>query len=290
MQVSASSSTEYQAFSDKFRYTNWSDEGPLLHVAHATGLCAGAYTAFSKHFSKEYRVVGLDQRGHGKTKVSADPDRLKNWEVFVQDLKLFFEHFNQPIIAMGHSLGGTVSAMLAARYPELISRLVLIEPGFMPPLWRPFVYFVQKSGLSMRVPYVTGVIRRKHSWQSEAEAVRELSQKGPFKNWKPEPLKDYILHGMERAANGSLNLACSPLWEGRILATAPCGIWKEVSRIKCPTLALYGEKSTTFLPSVAAKVKKLLPHAVVKEMKGAGHFIPMEHPKESADLIMQFLK
>lgn len=281
---------EYKEFKRKFNYRNWSEGGCLLHIAHATGLCSGVYSEFSENLAKQYKVIGLDFRGHGKTKAPADPTSLKNWEIFVDDLEVFFRQFNQPLIAIGHSMGGTISAVVASRYPSLVSKLILIEPGFMPPMWRPFVYLVQKIGLSMHVPFVTRVTKRKSIWKNKEEVISELLNKGPFKSWRNDAFEDYVNEGVESFENGFVKLRCSPIWEGRILATAPCGIWREVSKIKCPTLVLYGTKSKTFLPSVATKIKKLIPHVVIKEMPNAGHFIPMEHPEESAELVLRFIK
>lgn len=281
---------KYIEFTKEFKYIKWSDRGNLLHIAHATGLCSGVYSQFSKRLAEQYKVIGLDFRGHGKSKAIADPIGLKNWEVFNNDLEGFFRHFNQPLVAIGHSLGGTVSAVLAARFPDLVSKLILIEPGFMPPVWRPFVYMVQKTGVSMHVPFVTSVTKRKKTWKNKTEATTELLKKGPFKSWRREVLEDYVHEGTKKSNGGLIKLRCNPIWEGRILATAPCGIWKDVSKIKVPTLVLYGAKSKTFLPSVATKIKKLVPHALIKELPNAGHFIPMEFPKESAEIIIKFIE
>jgi pimeloyl-ACP methyl ester carboxylesterase len=279
----------YEAFNKEFRYIKWSDNGPLIHIAHATGLCANAYSEFSEKLDKKYKVVALDFRGHGKTLASADSTSLNNWEIFYKDLEEFFRSFNQPVVAFGHSMGGTVSAVLAARYPELVSRLIVVEPGFMPPLWRPFVYFVQKSGLSMHVPFVTSVTKRNKTWKNKTEAMNALSIKGPFKTWSKKIIEDYLNQGTKILEDGSLELLCDPIWEGKILATAPVGIWGEVSNIKCPTLVIYGEQSKTFLPSVVTKLKKTLPQVMLKKIQNCGHFIPMEQPEKLAEIVIDFV-
>jgi len=209
---------KYIEFTKEFKYIKWSDRGNLLHIAHATGLCSGVYSQFSKRLAEQYKVIGLDFRGHGKSKAIADPIGLKNWEVFNNDLEGFFRHFNQPLVAIGHSLGGTVSAVLAARFPDLVSKLILIEPGFMPPVWRPFVYMVQKTGVSMHVPFVTSVTKRKKTWKNKTEATTELLNKGPFKSWRREVLEDYVHEGTKKSNGGLIKLRCNPIWEGRILA------------------------------------------------------------------------
>lgn len=280
----------YEIFKKEFRFIRWSCNGPLLHIAHATGLCSNAYTEFSQILAEKFEIVGLDFRGHGKTLAPADSSSLFSWEIFYRDLEDFFRYLNQPIVALGHSMGGTVSAVVAARYPELVSKLVLIEPGFMPPLWRPFVYFAQKSGLSMHVPFVTSVTKRNKIWKNETEALNDLASKGPFKLWRKTILKDYISQGTKTLEDGSVALLCDPLWEGRMLATAPVGIWSEVSKIKCPTLVIYGENSKTFLPTVARKLKKSLPQVALKKMPNIGHFIPMEKPEALAEIVVEFVE
>lgn len=290
MMIQIDQEPAYGVFRKEFRYIKWSDNGPLLHIAHATGLCSNVYTELSKKLSEKYKVVGLDFRGHGKTLAYADSSTLSSWEVFYRDLEDFFRYLNQPVVAIGHSMGGTVSAVLAARYPELISKLILIEPGFMPPLWRPFVYFAQKSGLSMHVPFVTRATKRKNIWRNHTDVLDDLTHKGPFKSWRKTILMDYISKGTKTLEDGSIQFLCHPLWEGKILATAPVGIWSEVSKIKCPTLVIYGENSRTFLPSVVAKLKRTLPHALLFKMRNTGHFIPMERPEELSAIIIEFIE
>jgi pimeloyl-ACP methyl ester carboxylesterase len=280
----------HERFKEEFSYTRWSDNGPLLHIAHGTGLCSNAYTEFSQILAENFKAIGLDFRGHGRTLAPAEPESLYSWEIFYRDLEEFFRHFNQPVIAVGHSMGGTVSAVLAARFPGLVSLLILIEPGFMPPIWRPFVYFVQKTGLSMHVPFVTCVTKRNKSWKNKAEALNDLMSKGPFKSWRKSILEDYISQGTKTLEDSSIELLCDPLWEGKILATAPVRIWSEVPKIKCPTLVIYGENSKTFLPVVAAKLKKSLPQVALKKMPNTGHFIPMEKPEELAGIVMEFVE
>ncbi len=123
-----------------FHYIDWGGEGPTIHIAHATGLCAGAYSTLAESLTDHNKVVGLDFRGHGLTEARAEPRKLKNWHVFYDDLECFFDQLKGPIISIGHSLGGTSSLKLAATRPDLVSALILIEPGIMPPAWRPFVY------------------------------------------------------------------------------------------------------------------------------------------------------
>jgi pimeloyl-ACP methyl ester carboxylesterase len=279
----------YQVDSDEFHYIDWGGNGPLTHFAHATGLCAGVYTKMVEDLLPHLKVVGCDFRGHGQTSAHADPSQLNNWNVFYDDLEGFFRYLGQPIVAIGHSLGGTVSLKVAACRPELVSALILIDPGIMPPSWRPWVYTAQKTGLFRFVPFVTRATNRKRTWPNYEAAWNDLKGKGPFRSWRDELLQAYITDGMVKHEDETIELACDPVWEGRCLAMAPYDIWRFVPRIKVPTLLLYGARSTTFVPSVVKRFRKDVPHAVIKECRETGHFVPMEHPNETAEIILNFI-
>lgn len=269
---------------------DWGGDGPLVHIAHAIGLAAGVYTPFAEKLRSIVHPIGLDLPGHGKSPMSPSPNGLKSWDIFYNELEAFLDSLDRPVIAVGHSMGGTVSLVVAARRPDLVSALILIEPGIMPPAWRPWVWAVQKCGLAMHTPFVTRAVHKRSHWPDASTAAEEFTRKGPLRPWRDEFIQAYLEHGMGAGDNGGVKLACDPLWEGRCLAMAPADIWKYVPRIKVPTLVIYGKKSTTFLPSVARKIQSCLPGAEIKGFDDAGHFIPMERPDECLRVIYDFLK
>ncbi len=80
----------YEEFEKDFSYIKWSNDGPLIHIAHATGLCSNTYSEFTQELTENYEIIGLDFRGHGRTQAQAEPANLLNWEVFYRDLEGFF--------------------------------------------------------------------------------------------------------------------------------------------------------------------------------------------------------
>ena len=126
---------EYHIFNGSdgdFSYIDWGGSGPLIHLAHATGFCAQTYAPIAERLCGRFRVVGMDDRGHGRTEADANPRKLKDWYLFAKDLERFVEHFGEPVIAMGHSRGAVASLLLAAKRPEMIRALVLIDPTILP--------------------------------------------------------------------------------------------------------------------------------------------------------------
>ncbi|MBU2549136.1 MAG: alpha/beta hydrolase [Proteobacteria bacterium] len=271
--------------------TDWGGTGPLVHIAHAIGLSAGVYTPFAEKLKPYVHPVGLDLCGHGKSRIPQASLKLKSWDIFYDQLEDFFHGLGRPVIAIGHSMGGTVSLVVAARRPDLVSALILIDPGVMPPAWRPWVWLAQHLGLAMHAPFVVRAAKRRSHWPDARTASEDIIGKGPFKPWRHEFVQAYLSHGtIVNDKTGDVQLACNPIWEGRCLAMAPTNIWRYVPLVKAPTLILYGKRSTTFLPSVVRGFQASLPDAEIRPFDDTGHFIPMERPEECSNAIIDFLR
>ncbi|NIQ39240.1 MAG: alpha/beta fold hydrolase [Proteobacteria bacterium] len=273
-----------------FHYIDWGGSGPLVHMAHATGFCAGVYTPFVERLLPNLRVLGMDDRGHGKTEVQADPRELKSWDIFVKDLEGFFDHLKEPMVAMGHSRGGVASLLLAIRRPDLVRTLILLDPTILPfsRMW--FWFLAKKTGLARRVPIVAQAARRRNVWASRDAILAAYREKNPFRPWKDGFLEGYIADGTEETEDGRIKLRCEPAWESRCFAVCPHDIWRHIPCLQQPTLVIYGAKSDTFLASAAKRFKAKVPGATFLCLEGTSHFVPMERPDESADAIVTFLR
>jgi pimeloyl-ACP methyl ester carboxylesterase len=274
----------------EFHFIDWGGAAPLAHFSHATGLCAGAYTPLAQRLRTDLRIIAMDDRGHGQTRAPADAHQLKNWDVFVDDLGCFLESRDEPVIAMGHSRGATVSLLLAVKRPELIRALVLIDPTILPLSWMWWWYLAKLSGFARLVPIIATAARRKKVWPDRRGILEAYRSKAVFKNWQDGFLEAYINCGTERGANGTIRLCCEPAWESKCFAVCPHDIWRFVSRLQKPTLVLYGADSDTFRAAAAARFKARVPCAVFRCFEKTGHFVPMERPDETAAVIRDFLK
>jgi pimeloyl-ACP methyl ester carboxylesterase len=279
----------FQGSDGEFHYIDWGGCGPIAHFAHATGLCAGVYTPLADRLRSHLKVYGLDDRGHGKTIAPADPTTLKNWNVFVSDLEHFFKSFNQPVIAMGHSRGATVSLLLAAKRPDLVRALVLIDPTILPFSWTWGWALAKKLGLSRRIPIAATAAKRKNGWPDRPQILDSYKKKAVFRSWTDGFLEAYVNDGTEDNGNGTITLCCQPAWESRCFAVCPHDVWRYIPRLQQPVLILYGAESDTFFPSAAKRFKSEVPHAHLHRMEATGHFVPMERPDETVQTIVSFL-
>ena len=270
-------------------YIDWGGTGPRAHWAHATGLCAAAYTPLAKLLRQRLHVVGMDDRGHGKTTVTADVRKLKNWDTFVDDLDGFFAMIDKPIIAMGHSRGAVASMLLALRKPEQVRALVLIDPTILPVRYTWFVYFARLSGLNRFYPIATRAAKRNPAWTDRQTILQAYQSKNMFKTWQKCFLEGYLDDGTHKTNEGGIRLTCEPAWEARCFSAYPPDLWHHVPKIKQPVLVLYGDKSDTFLAPAAKRFQAKVPHASMHCFKDTSHFVPMERPQETAEAICDFV-
>lgn len=274
----------------EFHFIDWGGPGPPAHFAHATGLCAGAYSPLAERLCAHLHVIGMDDRGHGRTRAPADPHKLKNWDIFVDDLEAFLGSLGEPVIAMGHSRGATVSLLLAVKRPELIRALVLIDPTILPFSWMWWWYLAKLTGFSRFVPIIATAAGRKGIWPDTATILEAYRSKAVFRTWKDGFLDAYIRHGTEKTSRGTIRLSCNPAWEAKCFAVCPHDIWRFIPRLQKPALVLYGADSDTFLASAAQRFRARVPRADLRCFEKTGHFVPMQRPDETAEAVFDFLK
>jgi pimeloyl-ACP methyl ester carboxylesterase len=280
----------FQGTDGKFHFVDWGGKGPLAHFAHATGLCAGTYTPLAERLTPYLKILGMDDRGHGGTKAPANPQELKNWDIFVDDLERFVENLGEPVIAMGHSRGATVSLLLAIKRPDLIRKLILIDPTILPFSWMWWWYIAKLTGLARFVPIIATAAKRRSEWPDQKSMLETYQVKPVFQTWQDGFLDAYTKDGTVKAEDGMIRLCCHPSWESKCFAVCPHDIWRYVSRLQKPALVLYGAESDTFLASAAKRFKAKVPGAALRCFKDAGHFVPMQRPDETVKVILDFLK
>ena len=99
----------------RFHYRDWGDrEAPPLVLLHAYTMHARTWDTFARAMATRFRVLALDQRGHGETEWAVDyaEGRLHG------DLRAFVEALGLGHCSLvGFSIGGTTACSYAALYP-----------------------------------------------------------------------------------------------------------------------------------------------------------------------------
>jgi len=267
-------------------WIDWGGDGPALHLAHANGFPAGCYRSLVRRLVPSFHVVSFEAR---PLWCPDDPATLPGWQPMAEDLRAELRRRGlRGILGVGHSLGGTLTALAAAAEPEAFSALVLIDPVLFtwPRSW--LWAAMQRLGRAHRFALVRGARGRRVHWP-DVDAVRTAYRgRRTFAGWAPEAFEDYLGAGFVAASGGGVRLRYPREWEARIFETCPADVWRRLARIPVPVLFLRGERSATFLRSAARRGARRIADAKLVEVPGSSHFLPFERPEEAVREIVRF--
>lgn len=254
---------------------------------HANGFNALTYRSILGPLSAGMRILAVDQRGHGESRLAAKPEGRRSWKDFRDDLIGLLDALDQsPVVLSGHSMGGTVSLLAAAQRPEKVSSLVLFDPVMMPPLVALYAHAPWTSGhLWKRMPIAQGALRRRAAFDSREAAFKAYKGRGAFKTWPDTVIADYVAGGFVDRPDGKVELACAPEWEASSFAAQGHNPWGALRKIKAPVRILKAEKGSTCRGSVA-DLKRRKPDLRIETIAGSTHFLPMERPDLVRDALL----
>ncbi|MFF0204037.1 alpha/beta fold hydrolase [Streptomyces sp. NPDC005017] len=106
---------------------DWGGDGPAVLLLHGLAGQAGEWDATAALLSPRYRVVALDQRGHGAS--GQRPEDVSR-AAYVADVVAVADELGlgAPVV-VGQSLGGHTAFLTAAAHPEAVRGVVLVEAG-----------------------------------------------------------------------------------------------------------------------------------------------------------------
>ncbi|MET7508070.1 alpha/beta hydrolase [Streptomyces albidoflavus] len=110
----------------RLSYLDFGGPGQPLLALHGHFGEARTFTHLAAALAPGWRVIALDQRGHGRSGPGPDFSRAG----YVRDAAALVAHLglDRPVV-LGHSLGGVNAYQLAARHPELVRALVIEDIG-----------------------------------------------------------------------------------------------------------------------------------------------------------------
>lgn len=245
----------------------------LLGV-HGWAGSAAEFAPLAAALPRGLRLVAADFPGTGASQ-PADDDRCTTDE-FVSVLRSLVERMGcGPLVLMGHSLGGKIAAVLAARVPEMVSGLVLVAP---------YGLSKQESALQRAV-----ASRR---WLAEAGARlnnRWAIQLGLGRVYHdralaPEPIVEHVI-ASQLTPEGRRALAAV---SHAMIGIDP--IDELLPSVTQPTLLLWGRDDRVLRPQAAARYAALMPQARLRLLDRCGHVPMTERPHETAALLADFLR
>jgi pimeloyl-ACP methyl ester carboxylesterase len=192
------------------------------------------------------------------------------------------ERRGEPVLAVGHSLGGYLSALAALKRPALFRAIILLDSPILSP-WRGTVFGVVKRFRFADRLTPAGLTRdRRAVWASSEEAYAHFRSKRAFRDFDPECLRDYASLGTRPCPEG-VCLAFDPAIEYRIYRDFPHALARDLPRLRVPAGVICGRESAESRRMGLATTRR---HFRVARVPG-GHLFPFEHPEEAARAIRE---
>jgi pimeloyl-ACP methyl ester carboxylesterase len=261
----------------RFHYRDWAPKtagAPDLVLLHGFTGHARSWDAFAEAMTGRYRVLALDQRGHGES-AWATADKYGASEM-VEDLAAFVRAFRlQQFALLGLSMGGNVAIHYAGRRPPELSRLVIVD----------IAPEIVTSGLA-RIQ--TGV-QAKDTFESRDEAfaaARAASSVPPEAHHRHR-----VDHALMRTEDGRWTWRYDRALRapGTVRARDTEAGWRAAAAINVPTLLIRGETSDILSPELADRMLKENSNIRMTTVAGSGHSVPLDKPDGFLAACREFL-
>jgi 3-oxoadipate enol-lactonase len=241
-----------------------SDSAPVLILSNSLGTNLHMWDDQTPEWSKHFRVVRYDRRGHGK---SGAPKGPYSMERLGRDVLAIADGLNiKKFSWCGLSMGGMVGQWLGANAPDRIEKLILSNTHYNYPdkgPWNDRIKLVQEKGvMALFQP-----------------SIERWFTKG-FPERAPETIarmKEIFLTNNETGYIG----CCEAVRDMNFTASNPT--------IKAPTLVIVGAQDAATPPAAGEAIAKQINGAKVVSLDAA-HISNMELPKQYTETVLNFLK
>jgi pimeloyl-ACP methyl ester carboxylesterase len=252
----------------------------------ATVLCMHGLTRNSADFEelsealqKDCRVIAVDQRGRGRS--SYADAATYNPVVYVNDMFKLLDTLDQArVIAIGTSMGGLMSLIMAAMQPRRLDAVVLNDIGPV----------IDPAGLDRIRSYV-GKVPPVTSWDDAVRQVRTLNMH-VFPDWQTEDWSRFTHKLYRENAQGIPELAYDPAIAESIQQSAdtpPLDLWPAFAALaKIPTLVIRGATSDILARDCVEEMQRRKPDLIAVEVPARGH-APMLDEPVARTAILSFL-
>ena len=238
---------------------------PPVVVLHGLFGSVSNWRSFNRILAENYYVACPDLRNHGQSGWRSD----MNYDLLAEDVVSFIKkhHFHHPFL-MGHSMGGKTAMTILQNQLIAVRRTIIVDIA-------PVAYDHDHQGLidSMLAVDFTQVKKRQDIDQILSDTIKEPATRG------------FLLQNVVRSGHGyqwriNLNSISSNL---RFLVD-----YKNNNISKSEILFVSGSYSRFISSHGKQAIGNLFPHAQMKTIDGAGHWLHAEKPQQLLELVRAF--
>jgi pimeloyl-ACP methyl ester carboxylesterase len=264
------------------------EAGP--HVVFVHGLFGQGrnWTSIAKGLAGDHRVTLIDLPNHGHSPWTDRVDYLDMAESVAAEL----ERLGEPVVLVGHSMGGKVAMQLALRRPELLRALVVVDIA-------PTVYPLQGGRTDdpdeEASPFADFIAAMKRldlaDLRTRQDADEALRPSVPSRMVRSFLLQSLVRENLQDGGDGggwrwrlNLDLLERDLGELRGFPAPPPG-----ASFDGPVLWIAGTNSAYVLPEDRPQMDALFPATRLVRIKNAGHWVHSEQPEVFLETLRRFL-
>jgi pimeloyl-ACP methyl ester carboxylesterase len=262
----------------RLRYFDWGNEGKSTMVClHGHTGDASIWNEFADAMSSHYHVLTVDQRGHGGSGWAEDGYSRDH---FVEDLEAFIDTLDLiRVTLVGLSMGGWNTLLYTPLHPNIVEKAVIVDIApeaseASKQMWgtrpsTPLEFDSFEHALRWGREYSPWSTDERY--QSDMSAKLHEREDGLW-TWNADP----VLYNMQLEDNRSEDLINR--------------YWNSLSLFTCPILEVRGGESLLVSDAIIDRMKQVNEaHFRSVTVKGAGHVVPVDQPKEFIDVVGQFL-
>jgi pimeloyl-ACP methyl ester carboxylesterase len=269
-----------------FHYRDWGGDGRPVLLLHGLASTCHIWDLVAPLLAEDFRVVALDQRGHG---LSAQVEDGFDFATVSGDAAAFigFLGWDRPVIA-GHSWGADVALELAAAHPELASGLIFVDGGTIEPSARPG-WTPEQAREDMAPPIFSGFTP-----EMMRSRVKEGARFGPNPS---ETVVEAVLANFRVLEDGTIQShlrrenhlrIIDALWDHQPSQLYPT--------LQCPVLMLPARQSRPDAldrrfrrEEAMAMAASLLPVSKTVWLENSIHDVPLQRPELVANTIREHI-
>ena len=245
--------------------------------------------------ARDFRVIAPDQRGFGASDKPQGVDAYRTDRILEDLIALADALGLERFTLVGHDWGGAVAWLAALRYPDRLSRLVIVNAP------HPLVF--QKSLFDDAAQRAASQYISAFRNPMMEQGIEAMGLETFFSKTFASHADVSLLSDEERqaylddwGAPGAMTAMLNWYRASEIVvpkvgeeARAPAWTMAPFPKIKVPTLVLWAMRDTALLPVQLGGLYDLVEDLRIATIPDAGHFVPWEQPKTVATAIRDFM-
>jgi len=262
----------------RFHYLEWGEpDTPTILMLHGYGQTCHSWDFAALSLCDRYRVLALDQRGHGDSDWSTNGDY--SLPAYQRDITTIVDALDlATFLLIGLSMGGRNALAYAAQHSHRVEGMILVDSA---PEHRP-------AGAD--------AVRRFVSEQDELDSFEEFVSrvKGYNSRRTEEQIRGSLQHNLKQLPNGKWTWKYDKVL--RSIEHLPkqdrhttLHLWNYVNRVRCPTLLIRGSESDMISKDAAEEVCRKIPDCQLTIVENAGHLVPGDNPSKFNEAVSDFL-